>query len=252
MLKLAIATILALGMSHPAIAQNPADSAQKEVHQAIETRLQTQEKADAWAADKARLKAEFALLRDEVEQLEPVVTDLREQVARRKAAVKALDSESVEINRISAELLPYLEQLLAELETLVEQDLPFLRAERLRRIETLRKSLKAKEATVGQKFQNVMDAVMAEAMYGNSLAVYSQKIQLDQRSVLVDVLRLGRLSLFCQTPDRQTAGYYNPAGNLWQPLPPRYNEAIQSAIEIASKQRSVELLALPLGKVVAP
>lgn len=252
MLKVVLIAVLLWGLPAVLPAENSAELAEKQVKKAIETRRQTQEQEDAWAADKARLQAEFALLRDEVDLLEPMVVELQRQVAHGKAVVAALETEAVEIKRVSAELLPYLEQLLAELEALVEQDLPFLRVERRRRIETLRKILAEESASVGEKFQSVMDAVMAEASYGNSVAVYSQKIQLDELPVLVDVLRLGRLSLFCQTPDRHTAGYFNPADNRWQPLATRYNEAIQSAIEIASKQRSVELLNLPLGKVVVP
>lgn len=243
---------MVLGMSFPVLAESPAVVVEKQVNKAIKTRQQTQKEENAWAAEKARLQSEFAALKAENEQLDKVAEELREQVALRKATIAALKTESSEIKRTQAELLPYLEELLDELEAEIERDLPFLRAERLRRVQTLRQNLREEEPTVGQKFQSVMDAVMAEAAFGNSVEVFQQKIQMDERPILVDVLRLGRLSLFCQTPDRHTAGYYNPALGLWQTLSPQHNEAIRSAIEIASKQRSAELLALPLGMVVTP
>ena len=251
-LKAALTAVLVLGMSFPALAENPAAVVEKQVEKAIETRRQTQKQEDAWAADKARLRAEFAALEAENKQLVTLVKELRQQVAHRKSALAAIQTESLEIKRTSAELVPYLEELLEDLEAEIERDLPFLKTERRRRIQTLRQNLGDERTTVGQKFQDVMDAVMAEVAYGNSVDVYQKKIEMDQRSILVDVLRLGRLSLFCQTPDRRTTGYYNTASGLWQPLSPQHNEAIRSAIEIASRQRSTELLALPLGKVVAP
>lgn len=250
MLKIVLATVFWLGLSFAALAQNPADMAQNQINKAIETRKKTQVNEDTWAEDKVRLQARFKALQDEKARLEKAVTDLEAAVTRDKDNIAAMKAEMVTIERISAELFPYLEDLLEAIDQQIDRDLPYLKAERHQRVRAAHESLNDQNVSIGQKFQRVMGVLMAEVEHGNSVDVGPKKIYLEKQQVLVDVLRLGRLSLFCQTPDRRTAGYFNPAQNAWQPLPPRYNAAIHAAIEIASKQRSAELLTLPLGKVI--
>jgi hypothetical protein len=250
MLRVTLVTMLFLGLSTVSLAADTGALVESHLKQAIETRQQTQDHQDDWAADKTRLQAQFRVLEVENDELDKVVGDLNEEVTRRRDKIAAMKAEMVEIERISAELLPYLEDLLEQIDKQIDRDLPFLRTERHKRVQMLREDLKNQNSSIGLKFQRVMDTLIAEIGYGSSVGVSSKKILLEQQEVLVEVLRLGRLSLFCQTPDRQTAGYYNPAQNLWEPLPQRYNSEIQAAIEIASKHRSVEMLALPLGKVV--
>ncbi|MFN2356064.1 MAG: DUF3450 family protein, partial [Desulfopila sp.] len=85
--------------------------------------------------------------------------------------------------------------------------------------------------------------------YGNTIEVYQETIVTEEREMLVDIFRLGRVALFFQTLDHESCGFFNVARATWQPLPTEYNRTIEVAMEIGSKRRPVELLTLPLGRM---
>jgi hypothetical protein len=94
-----------------------------------------------------------------------------------------------------------------------------------------------------------MEALLVEAEYGSTIEVYQQTIDVDGAPSLVNVFRLGRISLFYQTLDQKRCGFYDVAATGWRPLPTAFNRCIQTAIEIGAKRRPVELLTLPLGRM---
>ena len=64
----------------------------------------------------------------------------------------------------------------------------------------------------------------------------------------VDVLRVGRIALLYQTPDRRAAGFWNPKQGGWEPLDGNeYRSAIQQGMRMANKQASIDLLTLPIA-----
>jgi hypothetical protein len=94
-----------------------------------------------------------------------------------------------------------------------------------------------------------MEALFIEAEYGNTIEVYQEKILLADEDMLVNVLRLGRISLFFETLDQQTAGYFDLAENLWRTLPQSANRDIRIAMEIGYKRRPADIVSLPLGRI---
>ena len=70
------------------------------------------------------------------------------------------------------------------------------------------------------------------------------------KRILVDIFRLGRISLFFQSLDQTQSGYFNQAQSVWKTLPAEYNREIHAAIEIGTKRRSADLLNLPVGRIV--
>ena len=95
-----------------------------------------------------------------------------------------------------------------------------------------------------------MEALFIETEYGNTVEVYQQRIMVEGKSILVDIFRLGRISLFFQTLDQTQSGYFNQAQSVWKTLPAEYNREINAAIEIGTKRRSADLLNLPVGRIV--
>jgi hypothetical protein len=106
------------------------------------------------------------------------------------------------------------------------------------------------EVSVSEKFRKAMEALLVEAEYGSTIEVYQQTIAVDDAPSLVNVFRLGRISLFYQTLDQKRCGFYDVAAAAWRPLPTAFNRCLQTAIEIGAKRRPVELLTLPLGRMV--
>ena len=219
------------------------------VKDAIEIRQKTQAGADDWAAEKARLSAEFETLTRETEQLAEVHRDLQQTAVQLTSTVDGLARDLDRVTRISDEMLPFLEDVYTRLSDLVGEDVPFLAEERRGRIQALRKVLDDPESSVSERFRKTMESLAIEAEYGHTIEVYQEKIFLNGTEMLVDVFRLGRLALFFQSLDQKTTGYFDPSGSVWKVLPRKYNRDLLAAVEIGAKRRSADLLNLPLGRI---
>ena len=87
------------------------------------------------------------------------------------------------------------------------------------------------------------------ANVGDTVEVYQQRIDVEGETVFADILRLGRLSIFWQTPDGKRAGEYDRVGKKWVEFPAGFSRSIQIAIEIANKRRPIELIKVPVGRL---
>ena len=224
----------------------------KTVDKAIEIRQSTQKDEENWRLEKEKLTAVYEQLKREQELLQ-AQNDRLEQVtasARERVAVK--EKELNDIERIAAEIDPFLRERVARLRLLVTDDTPFLKSEREQRINRLEDLMEDPETPVSEKFRKTMEALLIEAEYGTTIEVYQDTVEIEGRPTLVNLFRLGRISLFYQTLDHKTCGFYDVAANGWRPLPKSYDHAIQTAIEIGARRRPVELLTLPLGRLAAP
>jgi hypothetical protein len=95
-----------------------------------------------------------------------------------------------------------------------------------------------------------MEALLVETEYGTTIEVYQQTIPLSGEETLVNIFRLGRLRLFYQTLDKQECGFFNPAQKVWEPLGNTHLKTIQAAIDMGLKRKPVEILTLPIGRIV--
>ena len=234
----------------PAMGQDFVEAVKTPINESINIRQETQKAEDQWAAEKARLEAQYETLQKEHDQLVSARDELNSKVVSHRATVAGLENEIEEASRISEELLPFLEEIYYQLLELIQENLPLLSVERQTRMRNLREMLDDAQITESEKFRKIMEALFVEAEYGNTIEVYQERINLGGKEILVDIFRLGRISLFFQTLDKITTGTFDPAQNAWKVLPKKYNREIRAAIEMGLKRRSVDLLNLPLGRIV--
>lgn len=152
-------------------------------------------------------------------------------------------------DRVKKELQVTLEDIAGRLEEFVKNDLPYLESERLGRLKDLRTYLIDPDISLGEKTRRTLEAMQVELDYGRRLEVTSENINLDGQEVGVDVLRVGRLSLFCRSPDGSTLGWYVPAEQSWRPLAGKHDALVSEAMEIANQQRPADIIKLPLGRL---
>ncbi len=233
-------------------AQSEADQLQEEVTETIEVRRQTQKKEDAWAGKKAGLIARYRSLEFEKDHLEKVKTGIEERLKIKQKIVAEAERKIKESARIKEGLQAYLESIVTQLERFIKKDLPFLSKERSDRVASIQETLGRPDKAAGEKYRRVMEALQVETEYGRRVEVYKDNIDMDGQSVLADILRLGRLSLFCQTPDRKVVGHYDPAAGRWVPLSSKYRREINKAVEMARRQRTIDLVRLPIGRISIP
>ena len=221
------------------------------VAEAVRIRQAAQEKADRWDQEKTRLQVEFEELERAQQELREERDELDKVVTACRLAVTDLAREIKEIERIENELTPFLEEVYDRLGGLLETDLPFLRTERELRLAGLRRTLDDPAIAIGEKYRKVMEALTVESEYGDTIEVYQETIVFQEREVVAHIFRLGRIALFCQSPDRTRSGFFDVAAGHWQELAPNYNQTITAALEMGAKRRPMDILNLPVGKVAS-
>ncbi len=222
------------------------------VDQAISIRQETQKKEEKWRLEKERLAARYSILEKRLARLESRRDELRSKVSAARRRISAKQKQLNDIRQISDQIIPCLKELHRQLKQMVADDLPFLPAERQRRLEGLDRLLEDPDAAAGEKFRKLMEALLVEAEYGTTIEVYQQSIPIDGQQRLVNIFRLGRIALFFQSLDGQTCGFFNVAANNWQLLPAKYNRSLAAAIDMGAKRRPVDMVTLPLGRLVVP
>ena len=145
----------------------------------------------------------------------------------------------------------YLASVVAQLEEFIKKDIPFLLKERDARLASIKETLALPDKPAAEKYRRAMEALQIEAEYGRSVEVYQDTIDLNGQSVLMDIMRLGRLSLFCQTPDGMV-GHYDRSAGRWVSLPSKYRREINNAVDMARRQRTIDLVRLPIGRISIP
>ena len=222
------------------------------LRQAIDTSQSAQKTVDQWRGDRERLTARYELLEQEIKQLKERNDELQAAVDATGVRLAQKKEQLGEIERITGEITPFLEELYTKIAVAQQQGPPFLQQERQDRLEKLQALINDPGVSVGEKYRRLMEGLMVEAEYGTTTEVYQDHIDLQGQATLVDVFRLGRLNLFYLTLDQEYCGFYNEADRIWQPLDEASLRPLKSAVAMATKRQPVEMISLPLGRMVQP
>ena len=225
------------------------DQIKKPVAESIRIRQDTQEHEQKWRDDREKLLARLDSLEEAKKHLSEKQSSLGDKVAGLKSRIAGKEKQLADIEGMQQEITPMIAALIGELEDFVAADLPFLSAERSTRLTRLVELRDDPEVVVSEKFRKVLEAMLVETEYGNTIEVYQETINTGGDEMLVDIFRLGRVGLFYQSLDHTSCGFYNVAAKAWQPLPGVYQRSIAAAMEIGAKRRPAELLTLPLGRI---
>ena len=243
--------VLALYLTHPSIiwADNYTTQLKKPVKESISVRQTTQKNQEQWNNKKETLRRRLEKLQEEHHDLISKNRDLKARVNFNQERVHLLQDNIRKTAQTTREIRPYLKTVYSKLKLLIESSQPFLKKEREKRIARLSLLLENPEVSTSEKYRKVMEALFVEAEYGNSIEVYAERILLKDKEITASILRIGRISLFFQTPDKSVTGQFDPFHQKWSIFPNRFNRDINNAFEIAAKRRPAKLVNLPLGKL---
>ncbi|HPF69231.1 MAG TPA: DUF3450 domain-containing protein [Candidatus Krumholzibacteria bacterium] len=252
MLRFVLGVLVAAGLAGAASAQSGgAGALHDQVGGTIDGAHQTQQQLDTWAGDREALEVRYRTAQANIAYLQ-------ERVAREEDKARALDDAIAELDRRldeSARLKTVvgdtMAAVLGRLETAVARDLPFLPRERSERLAGLRRLLAEPTAGEAEKLRRLLEALIIEASYGESVEVAPQAVVLGNEEIHVDVLRVGRVAMFWRSPDGRRVGAWDPGAGAWTELPKGESRTIGRAMEMATRMRPVELIALPLGRIDA-
>jgi len=225
------------------------DRVEKPVRDAIDIRQKTQKAQEHWQEERQKLVDAYEELQGLQKQMAAQKDSLTQTSAAARTRIAAKAKQLADIEQISVQIQPFLGELIKGLRQQFNDDMPFLADERGQRLDKLDRLTADPNVEVSEKFRKIMEALMVEAEYGRTIEVYQETIEVENRAILTNIFRLGRITLFYQTLDQKRCGFYNVASGVWSPLPKSYNYAVQTAMDIGLKRRPVELLTLPIGRM---
>lgn len=225
---------------------------QQQVMKTIDVCRKTQVKEDAWEGEKAELMARLQGFQAEEKHLNKVKTDVAKQLKIHQKLVSEAERKIKESELIQAQMQSYLESIIGKLEDDLKLNLPFLLEERTGRIASVKTLLARPDKSAAEKYRRVMEALQIETEYGRTVEVYRKTIDLNKQPTLVDILRMGRLSLYFQTIDSKIAGKYDRSAKAWIELPSRYQRDIKKAVKMAMHEKTLGLAKLPVGRIIVP
>lgn len=220
------------------------------VFQAVQTRQATQQEEEQWRGDREKLSARFEQLQEKNEELEQQRTELRQSIAATETRLDGKKQQLADVIRISAEIAPFLDDLLVRLQHAAAMGPPFLATERQQRLDSLTAMMGDPTITVAEQYRRLMEGLLVEAEYGFTTEVHQETIMVNNEPLLADIFRLGRLRLFFLSLDHRQCGFYNVATRSWQPIDDAHLRTIRSLVAISARQQPVELLNVPVGRMV--
>jgi hypothetical protein len=196
------------------------------------------------AQQTADLLAEYRSVVRETESLkiyndniELVVTDLREELVSINHQLNGLEATNRGI-------VPMMLEMIDTLDKIVESDMPFRLEERRARVMRLRDMMDQADVTASEKYRRVMEAYLGEMEYGRTAEAYSESLPGNGQTV--DFLRVGRTLLIYQSSDQVTTGWFNPATRKYEDLPNRYRLEVKQGLAIARSEKAPNLVMLPV------
>lgn len=235
------------------LAVSTAAAAGTSVGETVSATIAVQKKTDKsrieWKDEKEKCQAEYENLLAEKDFLEKRENRLIRKTKTVRESIAEHKRRLMEMARVSEGIESYLENVLVFLKAFIAEDLPFLQEERKNRLVYLEESLADTNLTPGEKYRRVMEAVEIEADYGSTVESYDEIVLIDGRKTAVDILRLGRLSLFFLAKNGKASGFYNPAEKKWAFLDSSETKQIANCIEMARQQRTIDFVSLPIGAI---
>ncbi|MGO2415774.1 MULTISPECIES: DUF3450 domain-containing protein [Cobetia] len=172
-------------------------------------------------------------------EVKPLNADRAARIERQRTALTNLDA--------TREALPgLLRQQVDELQAFIEQDLPFLKEERLARVERLRDNLSNASLSNDERLDQLLNAWKLELSYGQGLDTWRDGL-IGAEDTEVQYLRVGRVGLYYLAMDGQHGGAWKTATGSWQVLDDSALAELRLGISMARDQQAPNLVTLPLS-----
>ncbi|WP_240724906.1 DUF3450 domain-containing protein [Onishia niordana] len=259
---------MALALAMPTVPALANEKLLDETLSAEQSQAELQARIDA-ADEKTR--ADIKALRQKQAELRQLTGYNRDMAPRLDQQAATLDDREAALNALgdTREALPgMLHDLVKRLRQWVEADLPFLKQERMARVDSLESLLANAEVSYGEALERVLAAWRTELDYGRELDAWRGLLDAapssgrstmsssksmsagESLSQEVDFLRVGRVGLYYLTPDGREGGVWKTTAMEWQPLDGNERAEVDKGLRIAHDQRAPALLTLPVSQPV--
>ncbi len=234
------------------MAGNASSAVLDEVQQVGEKKMseavKSQEKIDKIVEGAQERLIQYRSLLKQIEGLEAYNEQLSTQVTGQLNLIARFDASISQVALIERQMAPLVEKMATSLQDFIELDLPFDFEERQERMAFIQDNLAAADIDVAEKFRQVIEAYQIENTYGRKIDTYQDIVTLNGTEQDVNVLRVGRIAMVCQTKDATTSARWDNDNRTWEVLDNvTYRNAIRNGIKMAKKQASINILTLPIA-----
>lgn len=207
----------------------------------VEEAARSQTRVVQLADETSELLGEYRVTVQRLDRVRVYNDNLDELLLDQEREQQDIELQLVSFQEVQQEIVPLMLEMIDDLARFIELDTPFQLQERRDRVELLRDLMGRSDVTVSEKYRQVMGAYQIEADFSRSTEAYEGRLG-DRR---VDFLRVGRVLLAYQTPDRAETGFWNRTTGEWE-VANEYRNDVVEGLRIARKQAAPNLLRLPL------
>ncbi len=192
------------------------------------------------------LLREYRLTLRKIENTKLYNEQLVKLIASQGQEKESVTKQIEEIQVTNQEIVPLMVFMVDTLDKIIGEDSPFLKEERVKRVEELKLMMSRADVSNSEKYRRILEAYMIENDYGRTLEAYRGLLAYEGQELTVDYLRVGRVSFLYQTLDGRKQAIWNQQKKQWLELGSEYRKPIREALKIARKQLAPDLIKLPL------
>jgi len=193
------------------------------------------------------LTDQYRAINKEIDGLKVYNRLMTAQVQGQEATLEDIKISMDQVDVINRQIFPLMERMIDGLDQSIALDIPFLKEERVNRIDGLKALMSRSDVSVAEKFRKVMEAYQIELDYGSSVEFYKQSLDLGSDYGVRDynMLRVGRIGLYFQSDDSSITGIWDVNQNAWV-VDDEYRSEIRKGLRMARQLIAPELLLIPV------
>ena len=226
------------------------DRTENRMKSAIQRESQTQKKVESWAEEKEDLVSEIRTIQTTNTWLEYQNRKYGIYINKLNKQIDLLNTKRLEARKVREGLEPYLEkEVLVRLEKFIVSDLPFYKEVRAQGIKDIKNTMSDPHGTLSEKLRQVLSVLEIEANYGKEVGTSDVTLLIDGKETEVTILRFGRVAMFYISLDGKKIGMWNDMSKAWEPLPKNLDREINRALQMAKRERTIDLIYIPIGAI---
>ena len=240
---LAAILMTALGGTAQAQLGNALDTGE----QATTRAQQVQQQINQLDDERSDMVREYRTLLQRRDAAELFARQQEQVVESQRREVESLTEQLGRIDEITAETVPMLVDMIADIKAFVGADLPFKSDFRQARLDGLDAAMADPQVSTAEKYRLIIEAYQAEMEYGSTIDTWQTEQDVDGNPTTVDMFQYGRVALVWLTTDDRKAARWNRATGSWEPITDgSMRAAIREAIRVASGKKQQEVLFAPV------
>jgi len=214
--------------------------------QRLELAQESQERINQVVEGTRSLSDDYRVINKEIDGLKVYNRLMTAQTNGQQATLDDIALSMEQVDVINRQIFPLMERMIDGLKQSVALDIPFLMAERNKRLTDLSDIMERSDVSVAEKFRKVMEAYQIEMDYGTSNEWYTESLNVDGAVREYNMLRVGRVGLYFQSDDTVITGWWNSASGAYELLGSEYRNEVRKGIRVARQLIAPELILVPM------